>query len=164
MIAIPDTRRLLHAYGLAVDTPMHLAALVGGDDKARSAALYHLQSAIMHQSTPWPVTGLVAQYLAALIVEGVLSDANARSVVLDVLAEVQAAAALALRSSDRMALEQSAHPSGIDVDKEIAGYAERDALDELYEDDVLAGAIMARAFLSCVDALPAIERCLSRHG
>lgn len=159
MIAIPDTRPLLHAYGLAIDTPRHLAALTSEDAVARSAALYHLQSAVIHQGTPWPATGPVAQYLAALVAEGSLLNPDVQSVVLDVLHQIQDAAATALRSSDRSTLERLAQPPGVDVDKEIARHAESDELDALYEDPVLADAIMARAFLGCLDALPAIEQC-----
>jgi hypothetical protein len=159
MIAIPDTRQLLHAYGLAIDTPLHLAALTSENSVARSAALYHLQSAIVHQGTPWPATGPIAQYLAALVAEGLLLNPDVQSVVLDVLHQIQDAALTALQSSDRSTLERLAQPPGIDVDKEIARHAESDELDALYEDPVLAEVIMARTFLGCLDALPAIKQC-----
>ncbi|MDH6679416.1 hypothetical protein M2284_003638 [Rhodococcus sp. LBL1] len=51
-----DWERLFHAYGVATDTPTHLAALVGADDTAFSTAMEHLYSAVLHQGTIYPAT------------------------------------------------------------------------------------------------------------
>lgn len=45
-----------HAYGSARDTPGHLAALLGDDEKAQTAAARHFGSAIVHQSSVWPAS------------------------------------------------------------------------------------------------------------
>ena len=51
-----DWTRWPHAYGLATDTPGHLRALQGDDEKAQHAAAAHFGSAIVHQSTVWPAS------------------------------------------------------------------------------------------------------------
>ncbi|BCJ76555.1 hypothetical protein CS0771_60990 [Catellatospora sp. IY07-71] len=58
---------LLHAYGWAVDTSGHLAALAERDPAARDAALDHLWSAVLHQGTPWTATPPAAVAVAGLV-------------------------------------------------------------------------------------------------
>jgi hypothetical protein len=52
LIAITDWRTLFDAYGRADDTPDHLLALIGDDERAAQDAVSHLCSAVIHQSTP----------------------------------------------------------------------------------------------------------------
>ena len=47
----PVWDRVLHAYGMAVDTPAHLESLAGADQEAAEQAFHHLWSAVLHQGT-----------------------------------------------------------------------------------------------------------------
>ncbi|MDT0436750.1 MULTISPECIES: hypothetical protein [Streptomyces] len=153
---------LLHAYGTAADTPAHLAALVREDERARADAVLHLNSAIMHQGTPWTATGPVAAHCCALVGRDELSDPGTLSGVLDFLHDVAEAAEI--QGDD---LEGLAHPAGRDVDAEVAallsGADPDDGPDLIYEDEVLTDAVMARAVLSCRAVLPAV-RAAAAHA
>src|SRR5689334_16305580 len=67
MASQPRWSDLYHAYGVATDTPRHLAALVGDDPQARDAALVHLFGAIIHQGTPWSATAPTARAVVAML-------------------------------------------------------------------------------------------------
>ncbi|MFC7548725.1 hypothetical protein [Plantactinospora sp. GCM10030261] len=73
-----DWSRLEHAYGPAVDTPRHLAALLGHDRDAVEKALEHLDVAVLHQGVAYsataPVVLVVAGYLDELAVEPAVRD------------------------------------------------------------------------------------------
>ncbi|MEV1155869.1 hypothetical protein AB0J27_10730 [Micromonospora chokoriensis] len=62
--------RLGHAYGRAIDTPGHLAALEFGDAEAREAALNHLDMAVLHQGFPETATAPAVRAVTALLAEG----------------------------------------------------------------------------------------------
>lgn len=151
-----DFALLLHAYGTAVDTPDQLRALVSDDPRARAGALAHLDSAIVHQGTPWTATGPVAAHVCELILRDALTDAGTLAGALDFLREVAEAAGLFAED-----LEGLAHPAGRDVDAELAALLTGDddpesGHDLVYEDGELADAVMARAVLSCRAVLPAV--------
>jgi hypothetical protein len=69
---------LKHAYGRAVDTPRHLAALLGDDQDAIARALNHLEIAVLHQGYPYPaaapVVRVVAGYLDEMAVRPAVRD------------------------------------------------------------------------------------------
>jgi hypothetical protein len=73
-----DWARLDHAYGRAVDTPRHLAALLGDDPDAVTRALEHLDVAVLHQGHVYPATApvvcVVAGYLDEMAVEPGVRD------------------------------------------------------------------------------------------
>lgn len=141
---------LVHAYGFATDTPRHLAALRDGDDDARTAALKHLWSAILHQGTPFTATPPAALAVAELLVAAPPSDAGLRARLLTFLAGVAEAA----RPPDhiRAELPTLAHAEGRDVDAEVAALAAAD--ESPFEDEVLADALYARAVLGCAEVVP----------
>ncbi|GLH96816.1 hypothetical protein [Phytohabitans aurantiacus] len=141
---------LFHAYGRATDTPGHLAALVGDDTVARSAALEHLWSAVIHQGTPWTATPPVAVAVAALVHDPRLTDADLRANLLGFLAAV----AKAGRSADD--LDDLAAPDGFDVDAALAAVLGTDAEDEIWADEVLGQALYARALLGCHAVVPTL--------
>lgn len=62
-----DWSRLFHAYGVASDTPGHLRALTGGDPELQAAALDHLDSAVLHQGSVYPVTPVAVRVVAGLL-------------------------------------------------------------------------------------------------
>ncbi|MGW2625673.1 hypothetical protein [Micromonospora taraxaci] len=62
--------RLGHAYGRAIDTPGHLAALEFGDAEAREAALNHLDMAVLRQGFPDTATAPAVWAVTALLAEG----------------------------------------------------------------------------------------------
>jgi HEAT repeat protein len=109
----------MHAYGKAADTPAHLRALLDGDVAARRKALNHLNSAVLHQGTPWPVTAS-----AALVIGQILRDASIagpetawlRRELLRWLAEFGDVAATPYQGD----LVADADPPGRDVRSEIA--------------------------------------------
>ncbi|MFJ3194294.1 hypothetical protein ACIPJQ_16910 [Streptomyces griseoviridis] len=153
----PDTdfTLLLHAYGTAADTPARLRDLVSRDERARARALLHLDSAIVHQGTPWTATGPVAAHVCALVGRDALPDARTLTGVLAFLHDVAQAAVLVADDLDGLA-----HPAGRDVDAEVAallnGPDPEEGHDLIYEDAELADAVMARAVLSCREVLPAV--------
>jgi hypothetical protein len=74
-----DWAALEHAYSQASETPSHLLALVGDDAQARSDAVGFLNSAILHQGTPYSATAPAARVVALL-----LSDPRTAELVEDV--------------------------------------------------------------------------------
>ncbi|MEU7587751.1 hypothetical protein AB0A95_15795 [Micromonospora sp. NPDC049230] len=138
---------LLHAYGLAADTPGHLAALAGDDPAARARAITHLRSAIVHQGTPWTATPPAALDVAALLADPRVTDPGLRAELLTFLAAVAEAGS----STDRDLPEPD-----FDVDAALAD-ALRDGGEEgIWEDGRLQGALYVRAVLGCRQILPTL--------
>ncbi|MEU7752529.1 hypothetical protein AB0B57_31925 [Micromonospora sp. NPDC049101] len=138
---------LLHAYGLAGDTPGHLAALAGDDPAARARAIKHLRSAIVHQGTPWTATPPAALDVAALLVDPRVTDPDLRAELLNFLAAVAEAGS----STDRDLPEPD-----FDVDAALAE-ALRDGDEEgIWEDGRLQGALYVRAVLGCRQIVPTL--------
>jgi len=77
-----DWSRLFHAYGAATDTPTHLRALAGDDLAGQLAALDHLDSAVLHQGTVYPVTPVAVRVVAGLLHEPALRRAAPQGSVL----------------------------------------------------------------------------------
>ncbi|WP_369383227.1 hypothetical protein [Streptomyces sp. cg36] len=73
---------LEHAYGPASDTSSHLLALLSTDIKARSAAVAHLDSAVLHQGSVYSATATAP---AARVVAAMLQDPRMGEAVKDVL-------------------------------------------------------------------------------
>lgn len=142
---------MLHAYGPATDTPGHLAALVGGDTDARRAAVRHLNSAIIHQGTPWLATPPVVVHVAGLLDDHRVPDwlrAELVAFLSEVVAEV-------CRPGRRAECEALTLPDR-DVEAEVAALLADGDEDGVYEDVELADATFARAVLGCLDAVPAV--------
>jgi hypothetical protein len=153
---LPDTRHLLHAYGLARDAPPHLSALSGSDAEAIAKAGDYLCSAIIHQGTPWPATGTIASYVCSLVADGTLSEA-AQPCVQEFLDEVLAAVELAQEEGGPEWLREQIASSTFDVDAAIADMAQLSdadaevAYEKLFENDDIADLIMYVAFLGIVE-------------
>lgn len=142
---------MLHAYGPATDTPGHLAALTEGDDDARRAAVRHLNSAIIHQGTPWLATPPVVVHVAGLLADERVPE-WLRAELVEFLAEVVAEAC---HPGHRAEFEVMALPDR-DVEAEVATLLAEDREDAVYEDLDLANALFARAALGCLDAVPVV--------
>ncbi|MFG1839573.1 hypothetical protein [Micromonospora sp. NPDC049175] len=138
---------LLHAYGLAVDTPGHLAALVGDDPAARARALKHLRSAIIHQGTPWTATPPAALSVAALLADQRVADPGMRAELLTFLAAVAEAGS----SADRDLPEPD-----FDVDAALAQALADGDEEGIWEDGRLQGALYVRAVLGCRQIVPTL--------
>jgi hypothetical protein len=159
----PQWSRLFHAYGLATDTPRHLAALVGGDERARADALRHLCGAVIHQGTPWSATAPAALAVAALLHDPRLNGANrhplnfqesappTRASLLDFLAMVGEASEYGVAEED---LATQAHPPGRDGDVDRAMEAILAGSDDPWTDEAVVNAIEARAVLGCRRVAP----------
>lgn len=157
---------LFHAYGPAIDTPAHLFALVAGTAREREDALAHLTSAILHQGTPWPATAPVAEVLVGLLRAGHLRavhDDISRFLADIIEVSEQVAAATAPLA------ELEAQARNPDLDAWIAETAplwgtDQEAAEEEYEalfdDDALASALLARAYLGCVRVAPALRAAI----
>lgn len=162
---IPDTGRLLHAYGLAVDVGPHLAALSGQDEAAIARAGTYLDSAIIHQGTPWPATGAIAGYVCSLVLDGRVSAA-ARPAVREFLDEVAAAIELAEREGAVAWLRERIAESSFDLDAAVTRMAElseddaESAYEELFEDDEVADLVMYVAFLGVAERAHEVRRAL----
>lgn len=61
--------RLFHAYGSAEDTPKHLRALLGTDERAIAHAIDHLVGATMHQGTYYPAADPAVLFVIAALDE-----------------------------------------------------------------------------------------------
>ncbi|WP_238007465.1 hypothetical protein KZZ52_18995 [Dactylosporangium sp. AC04546] len=137
---------LLHAYGRATDTPAHLAALAGADAAARTAALSHLWSAVIHQGTPWTVTPPAAEVIVALL--PALDAADVRRSLLRFLAAVAEAGSAEVEP----------------VETDLSGLDELDE-DEIWGEPDLAEALYVQAVLGCRALVPAMRTaaasCLS---
>ncbi|MGW2509968.1 hypothetical protein ACWC0A_11180 [Streptomyces scopuliridis] len=174
---------LLHAYGRAADTPGHLDALTAEDPAARDAAVYHLNSAIVHQGTPWTATGPATEYVTAIIRRGAVADGATLVELLRFLGEVAESAAIGAEDD----IESLARPAGRDIEAEVAAMLESDDVDAvdggddsggdddreeddedvaylLYEDEVRADALFAHAVLGCRAALPGIVAAAAYAG
>jgi hypothetical protein len=157
---------LFHAYGPATDTPDHLFALVAGTATERREGLAHLSSAILHQGTPWPATAPVAEVLVGLLRAGHLRPVHEEvSRFLTEIVEISDQVAAA--SASRAELEAEANNPALDA--WIAATAplartDRDAAETayeaLFEDDALAAALLARAYLGCVRVAPALRAAI----
>ncbi|MGC4747541.1 hypothetical protein ACLQ28_18075 [Micromonospora sp. DT201] len=138
---------LLHAYGLAVDTPGHLAALAGDDPAARARALEHLWSAIIHQGTPWTATPPAALEVAALLADPLVTDPDLRAELLNFLAAVAEAGSI----TDRDLSEPD-----FDVDAALAQALDDGDEEAIWEDGRLQGALYVRAVRGCRQIVPAL--------
>jgi hypothetical protein len=156
----------MHAYGRATDTPGHLRALVTGDGAEVERAMGHLWSAVIHQGTPWTVTGPAAIVVAALVVEE--ETRTERAALLSFLAEVVQAAFADAEGSplSDAELQVMAEPD----DPLVLARLERAA--DLYDDDPelgpwggdvdLSAPLYARAVIGCRAAVPAIAEAALR--
>lgn len=159
---IPDTRRLLHAYGLATDAPAHLEALTGTDGDAIAKASYYLYSAIIHQGTPWPATGPVVAYVCSLVERDALS-VTAGPAVLGFLDEVLDAVELGKAEGGVEWLQAQVAASPFDLDsameelRQLSEEEVEDAIEALFGEDDFANLVMYSAFLGILDQEPAIR-------
>ncbi|WP_433345113.1 hypothetical protein ACQP25_23155 [Microtetraspora malaysiensis] len=159
---------LLHAYGKATDTPGHLTALLDGDESARRAALDHLNSAVIHQGTPWTATASAALAVGQILRDPSIADPDTawlRRDLLRWLAEVGEAAAAPYPGD----LAADAAPGGRDVRSEIARIAaassDEDVYDDILEDPQREHAMWAMILLDCRQAASrladVVEDCLA---
>lgn len=159
---VPDTRHLLHAYGLATDAAAHLAVLSHSDAGAIAKAGTYLTSAIIHQGTPWPATGPVVGYVCSLVLDGTLSAA-ARPVVAEFLAEVASAIEVAEGEGGAGWLRTQIADNSFDLDGAVAQMAElsdddaESAYEEMFDDDDVADLIMYIAFLGVVERAAEVD-------
>lgn len=160
----PQWSHLYHAYGVATDTPRHLAALAAGDRRARAAALDHLFGAVIHQGTPWSATAPVALAVAELLAGTRLDRAArhrragsegggageearpTRAALLDFLALVGEAADYDVPEDDLVA---AAYPAQRSADVDRAVDAILAGSDEPWGDETVVTALDARAVLDC---------------
>jgi hypothetical protein len=156
----PQWSDLYHAYGVAVDTPRHLAALVGMDRRERAAALDHLFGAVIHHGTPWSATAPAALEVARLLAGSSLDrterarrgaeaepdERPTRAALLDFLALVGEAADYDVPEQDLLA---AAYPADRTDDVDRAAKAIAAGSDEPWGDEVVVSALEARAVLDC---------------
>ena len=152
-LELTDWSKLHHAYGRAGDTPGHLRALLTADSGARKKAMDHLWSAVIHQGTPWTVTGP-----AALVVAGVLWDPR--------IGEVQDALRAGLIAF-LGAVAQVAEDGNKSLEefREMARYdigplLESEDEGAVYEDEEAANSLYARSILECVDVAPELMNAM----
>jgi hypothetical protein len=154
----PQWSDLYHAYGVATDTPRHLAALRSEDVKAREAALEHLFGAVIHQGTPWSATASTALEVARLLDDPGLDRASrgrrhsdtggrpVRAALLDFLALVGEAADYDVPEEE---LRAAAYPEHRSADVDLAVEEILAGADEPWDDETVVSALDARAVLDC---------------
>jgi hypothetical protein len=159
MASQPRWSDLYHAYGIATDTPRHLAALLGDHPQARDAALIHLFGAIIHQGTPWSATAPTARTVVAMLDDPRLDSTSrdaawpTRASLLDFLALVGEAADYDVPEPQLLA---AAHPNGRSDEVDLAVEAILVGSDDPWGDDVVVNALEARAVLDCRRIAPEI--------
>jgi hypothetical protein len=141
-----DWSKLHHAYGRATDTPSYLRSLWKDDREKRKMALSHLWSAVIHQGSPWTVTGP-----AALVVAGLVND---QRIAPEVRAELIAflAAVVEASTSPECSVQELEQLARHDIDALIAS----DAEDAIYKDEASANAFYARSILGCASVTPTL--------
>ena len=143
--------RLLHAYGLATDTPQQLAAITGDDDDAADRAFEHLWNAVLHQGSIYTATGPVVTWLSEAVADALIPDrihlerTTREGEAIAFLAEAYRSAASVTRpvaiSPERLA----------QLDRAIAGFDPQ----TFYRDDELVGDLMAHAITDLLARAPA---------
>jgi hypothetical protein len=148
--------KLYHAYGCATDTPAHLRALLGDDAEAREYALEHLDSAIVHQHTPWTATGPVALVIAGIIFDERLDqktgmhDEPLRASLFSFLARVAFAAGVSGEIAEKLKILAT-----FDIDPILAtGY------EAIFKNEKATNAFMARSQLGCIKVSPVLEQVM----
>ena len=154
---LPVTDHLLHAYGFATDSSGHLTALSGDDSAAAEAAVGYLASAIMHQGTPWPATGPVAEYVAHLVSTQATSEL-VHEALQDFLSEVLDAIEMAHEDGGEEAIRAEIAATGRDLDAELRITKD---LELEFADEVFAEMVMAHAYLGVLAVEPAVRAALA---
>ncbi|GCE14570.1 hypothetical protein [Tengunoibacter tsumagoiensis] len=62
-------KSLRHAYGPAIDTPIHLLALLSEDQREREKALEHLWASICHQGSVYEASAAAAPFLTQILAQ-----------------------------------------------------------------------------------------------
>lgn len=158
---IPVTDRLIHAYGFATDTPGHLAALTGGDAAAQEAAVEHLASAIMHQGTPWPATGVVAGYVAHLVSTKATGEA-VHEALIDFLVEVEEAIEIAEEDGGETVQNADLAELGRDLDAELSAISSDKDLEIQFVDEDFTDLVLTHAYLGVLAVAPQVRAALQR--
>ncbi|GAB2640621.1 hypothetical protein ABI214_00060 [Prescottella soli] len=144
-----DWARLFHAYGVAMDTPAHLEALVGADATAFSTAMEHLYGAVLHQGTIYPATGpAIAAVARAVSFWSGDADQKTASARLPVLVEFLDAAGDSLTLAGKLlASEGEIVPPSGEEERELFEALASDDEEESEEAwaSPVAGALMALA-------------------
>lgn len=154
LLTAADWSNLHHAYGRAADTPIHLAALLSSDSSARTAAMQHLWSAVIHQDTAWTVTGEAAKVVAEMLFDERLDNGDPiRSNLVSFLVSV----ARASQSSafGREELEKMAA-------RDISSFLESEDEAAMYEDEEATDTFFTRALLGCIKVVPLLLTTMLR--
>ncbi|GLX02013.1 hypothetical protein Misp02_60990 [Microtetraspora sp. NBRC 16547] len=158
---------LLHAYGKATDTPGHLTALLHGDESARRAALDHLNSAVIHQGTPWTATASAALAVGRILRDPSIAGPDTAWLRRDLLSWLAEVGEAAVPYQGDLAAD--AAPGGRDIRSEIARIAaassDEDVYDDILEDPRRERAMWAMILLDCRQAASrladVVEHCLA---
>ncbi|TWT01687.1 hypothetical protein [Reyranella sp. CPCC 100927] len=146
-----DWSMLCHAYGTAGDTPAHLHALLGENPDKRTAAEYHLNSAIIHQGTPWPATAPVTTIVAGMLMDTATAPfmQKSRQALIDFLTEVDESIGQ-MSATDWPKLEtMAAH--------DISPLLVAADYDAIYGDEDAANALFAQSMLDLRNIAPLIR-------
>ncbi|MCI9890019.1 hypothetical protein JT358_16425 [Micrococcales bacterium 31B] len=150
---------MLGAFGPCDALDLHLMALLGADEQEHEAALDYLDSAVIYEGTPFPVTAAAGTAVAEL-----LSDPRSEAVRPELLRFIQMVAECGTQfDADLVTLKNLAAVEGVPdaVSSAVAAFrttGSMSAIDALFENEEMADAILARSILSCVDAAPALRR------
>ena len=158
---IPVTDRLLHAHGFATDTADHLAALTGEDVDAQEAAIEHLASAIMNQGTPWPATGVVAEYVAHLVATKATAEAIHEALI-DFLVEVEEAIEIAEEDGGEAVQNADLAELGRDLDAELSAISSDKDLEIQFVDEDFTDLVLTHAYLGVLAVAPQVRAALER--
>ncbi len=88
-LANVDWRALSHAYGRAIDTPMHLRTLLADDERLRADGRQLLTESVLHGGSIYPATAPVLRFVRRMVVD---ARVRGRSDLLELLLAAQRSA------------------------------------------------------------------------
>jgi len=128
-------KRLIHAYGLATDTPEHLRNLFCADAKLRSSAVFHLESAILHQGTLYPATPVAVKFIINSITELVLKGNEDWAALKDLLLFIKHTGASLIENDINEIIENAVTPSLEETERLNYLLDNYESLDDLEEEE-----------------------------
>ena len=154
-----DWFKLSHAYGRATDTPGHLRAFLGGEQSAMERALWHLDSAIIHQDTVYLATGITTRVILGFIVDPELQE-QLSPVLPKLLGFIRYF--LASQQDAGPNLIQDQHPAGLNWVQRHAGLNEQycHICDEEGEGEIDSASYFAYAQISCLETAQLIPEVM----
>lgn len=150
-----DLAAFLDAYNTSHVAPEHVAGVVSGEDDRVEAALEYMESAVLHQQLPWPITGPFAA-----VISDVLASPESEGVRVELLRFLGMVAESATQfDADRAQLDIMIAEAGEDLTDALTSIVtepDDDLLEQILDDETLSNALVAYSVVRCADVAPDI--------